>query len=66
MIGLVGMGVLLVLLALRVPVAFAMFAVGFVGNAILNGTTSAMSLMASESFSRLPPLPNSSSFRCSS
>jgi tripartite ATP-independent transporter DctM subunit len=50
MIGLVGMGVLLVLLALRVPVAFAMFAVGFVGNAILNGTTSAMSLMASESF----------------
>ncbi|MBN9673489.1 TRAP transporter large permease [Roseibium aggregatum] len=49
-VGLLGMGVLVVLLALRVPVAFAMFAVGFAGNAVLNGVPAAMSLMASESF----------------
>ena len=49
-IGLTGMAILLVLLALRVPVAFAMFAVGFVGNAILNGPAAALSLAASESF----------------
>jgi tripartite ATP-independent transporter DctM subunit len=49
-IGLAGMAILLLMLALRVPVAFAMFAVGFVGIAILNGPESAMSLLASESF----------------
>jgi tripartite ATP-independent transporter DctM subunit len=50
-IGLTGMGILLVMLALRVPVAFAMLAVGFVGIAILNSPAAALSLMASESFS---------------
>lgn len=49
-IGLTGMGALLVLLALRIPVAFAMFAVGFVGVTLLNGFNAALSLMASESF----------------
>ena len=49
-IGLAGMGILLLMLALRVPVAFAMLAVGFGGIAILNGTASALSLLASESF----------------
>jgi tripartite ATP-independent transporter DctM subunit len=49
-IGIVGMAVLVLLLALRVPVAFAMFAVGFTGVALLNGMPAAMSLLASESF----------------
>ena len=49
-IGFVGVGALLILLVLRVPVAFAMFAVGFAGVAVLNGTGAAMSLLASESF----------------
>ncbi|PRX35208.1 TRAP transporter, DctM subunit [Meinhardsimonia xiamenensis] len=49
-IGLSGLLILLVLLALRVPVAFAMFLVGFFGIAILNGLPSAMSLLASEAF----------------
>ncbi|MCT8998856.1 TRAP transporter large permease [Chelativorans intermedius] len=49
-IGGLGMLVLLALLMLRVPVAFAMFAVGFVGIAILNGLPAAMSLLASETF----------------
>lgn len=49
-IGMIGVGVLLVLLILRIPVAFAMFAVGFVGIWILNGLPSAMGLLASESF----------------
>jgi tripartite ATP-independent transporter DctM subunit len=49
-IGVWGMLILFALLALRIPVAFAMFAVGFVGNAILNGPGAAMSLLASESF----------------
>ncbi|MBW8637462.1 TRAP transporter large permease [Hoeflea sp. WL0058] len=49
-IGAVGMALLLALLVLRVPVAFAMFAIGFGGIAILNGLPAAMSLMASETF----------------
>ena len=49
-IGMAGMSVLFILLALRVPVAFAMFAVGFVGIAILNSFNAAMVSLASESF----------------
>ena len=49
-IGAIGMALLLALLVLRVPVAFAMFAVGFGGIALLNGLPAAMSLMASETF----------------
>ncbi|GEO84771.1 MULTISPECIES: TRAP transporter large permease [Alphaproteobacteria] len=50
-IGVAGLAVLFVLLALRVPVAFAMFLVGLGGMAILNDLPSALSLLASESFS---------------
>ena len=50
-IGLVGMLILFVLLGLRLPVAFAMFAVGFVGNLILNSPQAALSQLASDSFS---------------
>ncbi|RVV97893.1 TRAP transporter large permease [Mesobaculum littorinae] len=49
-VGGIGMVILLVLLVLRIPVALAMFAVGFCGIAYLNGFSSATSLMASESF----------------
>lgn len=49
-IGMVGMASLLGLLALRIPVAFAMFAVGFIGISVLSGTNVALSMMASESF----------------
>lgn len=49
-IGGFGMLALLALLAFRVPVAFAMFFVGFVGISILHSPSSAMSLLASESF----------------
>lgn len=49
-VGMWGMGALFALLALRVPVAFAMFAVGFAGIAILNGFNSAMVSLASETF----------------
>ena len=49
-LGSIGVGILLVLLILRIPVAFAMFLVGFVGIWILNGWASAMGLLASESF----------------
>lgn len=48
--GLVGIAALLVLLMLRIPVAFAMFLVGFLGISALNGMSSAFNLMASESF----------------
>ena len=48
--GLLGLAGLLVLLALRMPVALAMFAVGFAGNWALNGLGAATSLMASEAF----------------
>jgi tripartite ATP-independent transporter DctM subunit len=50
-IGLLGMAILFVLLGLRVPVAFAMFGVGFVGNWFLNSPQAAMSQLASDSFS---------------
>ncbi len=50
-IGVTGMALLFVLLALRVPVAFAMFFVGFFGIAALEGGfNSSMSYLASESF----------------
>lgn len=49
-IGATGIGVLFILLALRIPVAFSMFAVGFAGVWALNGTGAAFSLLASESF----------------
>ena len=48
-IALTGISVLLVLLAFRIPVAFAMFLVGFIGVWSLNGLNAAMGLLASES-----------------
>lgn len=50
MIGMLGILIMFVLLILRVPVAFAMFAVGFAGITILDSSRSAFSLLASESF----------------
>lgn len=49
-IGMLGILIMFVLLVLRVPVAFAMFAVGFVGITVLDSSRSALSLLASESF----------------
>ena len=49
-IGTIGIGVLLLLLVMRVPVAFAMFGVGFAGITILQNSSSAQALLASESF----------------
>ena len=49
-IGLIGVVALLLLLAFRVPVAFAMFLVGFIGIWVLNGWNAAMGLLASETF----------------
>lgn len=49
-IGGVGIALLFVLLILRIPVAFAMFVVGFFGIAALDSFASAKSLLASEAF----------------
>lgn len=49
-IGLIGIVILLLLLLVRIPVAFAMFLVGFIGIAVLNGMPSAMGLLSSEAF----------------
>ncbi len=49
-VGTLGVAALLALLILRIPVAFAMFAVGFIGTGVLNGWPAAMSLLASETF----------------
>ncbi|GGB01386.1 TRAP transporter large permease [Allosediminivita pacifica] len=49
-IGLTGIVALLILLMLRIPVAFAMFLVGFLGIWQLNGWNAAMSLLSSETF----------------
>jgi tripartite ATP-independent transporter DctM subunit len=50
MIGTLGMAILVILLLLRVPVAFAMFAVGFCGVAYFSDVNSALNLMASQTF----------------
>lgn len=50
LIGSAGFVLLLVLLLLRIPVAFAMFTVGFVGIWMLNGLQAATGLLASETF----------------
>ena len=49
-VGLIGMGALFVLLAFRIPVAFAMFVVGFLGIWNLHSLNAAMNYLASESF----------------
>ncbi|MER0236774.1 TRAP transporter large permease [Fulvimarina sp. MAC8] len=51
LIGVTGLVILLALLALRIPVAFAMFAVGLGGLFILNSPTAALSLLSSETYS---------------
>lgn len=48
--GVVGIVALFVLLILRVPVAFSMFVIGFLGIWALNGLNASMSLLASEAF----------------
>ncbi len=50
-LGLIGIAVMLVLLALRTPVGMAMIVVGFVGNALLIGFDPALSMLATETFS---------------
>ncbi len=50
LVGAVGLALLLVLLLMRLPVAFAMFAVGFGGIWILNGFRAATGLLSSETF----------------
>lgn len=49
-LGVFGIVALLALLLLRIPVAFAMFAVGFVGLWIIDGWNTASGLLASETF----------------
>ena len=49
-LGFTGIVALLILLVLRVPVAFAMFLVGFLGIWALNGWNGAMGLLSSETF----------------
>lgn len=49
-LGLWGLAILLILLLVRIPVAFAMFVVGCFGIAALNGFNAANSTLASEAF----------------
>jgi TRAP-type mannitol/chloroaromatic compound transport system permease large subunit len=50
MIGFLGIIALFVLLIIRIPVAFAMFVVGFFGITALDSSRSAFGLLASEAF----------------
>jgi tripartite ATP-independent transporter DctM subunit len=49
-LGLTGLAILLILLLIRLPVALAMFVVGYFGIATLNGFNAANSTLASEAF----------------
>ncbi len=51
MIGILGVIVLLVLIALKIPIAYSMFAVGFVGFAILVSPSAALNMVSTEIFS---------------
>jgi len=55
LIGAIGMGVLLVLIALRVPIAIAMAGVGIVGGAFINGWTSLAFVLGSQPFATVFP-----------
>jgi C4-dicarboxylate transporter DctM subunit len=50
-IGLIGIGCMFLMMALRVPIAFSMASVGFVGFIYLSSMKSALSIMAIEPFS---------------
>jgi len=50
MIGLIGIGVMLLLLALRMPIGIAMLLVGIVGFAVLNGVDAALAALGSYSY----------------
>lgn len=51
LIGVLGIGGMFVLLALRVPVGMAMLAAGFFGTWVLNGQRSAVAILSAETFS---------------
>lgn len=55
LIGGLGMAVLLILIALRVPIAIAMAAVGIVGGALINGWTSLAFVLGSQPFATVFP-----------
>lgn len=55
LIGGLGMAVLLLLIALRVPIAIAMAAVGIVGGALINGWTSLAFVLGSQPFATVFP-----------
>ncbi len=55
LIGGLGMAVLLVLIAMRVPIAIAMAAVGIVGGALINGWTSLAFVLGSQPFATVFP-----------
>ena len=56
-VGIIGIVVLLVLFMLRMPVAFTMAFVGFIGFAYLNGIESALTLLAQDVYETLSSYP---------
>jgi len=56
-VGLIGIVVLLALFMLRMPVAFTMAFVGFIGFAYLNGMESALTLLAGDIYDTLSSYP---------
>ncbi|MCW5770184.1 MAG: TRAP transporter large permease [Rhodospirillaceae bacterium] len=55
LIGAVGLGVLLLLIALRIPIAIAMASVGIVGGALINGWSSLAFIVGSQPFATVFP-----------
>lgn len=51
MIGILGVIVLLILVAMKIPIAYSMFAVGFVGFAVLVSPSAALNMVSTEIFS---------------
>lgn len=56
-VGIVGIGILVALFLLKVPVAFSMMSVGLIGFAYLNGIESALSLLAQDIFDTFSSYP---------
>src|SRR3972149_4461889 len=56
-IGIIGIGLLVFLFLLRVPIAFSMFISGFLGFAYLNGVESALLLLPQDAFDTFSSYP---------
>ena len=55
-IGIIGVVLLLILIALKIPIAYSMFAVGFLGFSVLVSPSAALNMVSTEIFQTSLPI----------